>query len=59
MADDLRESHQHEPSKQLGIRVPYRIAEELERLARAENNGVSAICRRLLTSALDERRVSR
>jgi hypothetical protein len=40
--------------KQIGIRVPARMSDQLEALARRENNGVSAVIRRLLTAALAE-----
>lgn len=39
-------------TRQLGIRVPIRLSDQLEALARRENNGVSAVCRRLLAAAL-------
>lgn len=37
---------------QIGIRVPARISDQLKAIALAENNGVSAVVRRLLTAAL-------
>ena len=39
-------------TRQLGIRVPARMGDQLAALARKENNGVSALVRRLLTEAL-------
>ncbi len=57
MAPDPR-ADSPEVTKQIGIRLPVRIAEKLEAMARRESNGVSAVCRRLLSSglALEERR---
>jgi hypothetical protein len=40
------------PTKQLGVRIPTELSLRLEAIARRENNGVSAVCRRLLTAAL-------
>lgn len=40
------------PAKQIGIRVPARMSDQLEALARRENNSTSSIVRRLLTQAL-------
>lgn len=40
------------PAKQIGIRVPARMSDQLEALARAENNSTSSVVRRLLTQAL-------
>lgn len=39
-------------AKQIGIRVPVSLSDQLEALARKESNGVSAVVRRLLTVAL-------
>ena len=39
-------------TKQLGIRVPARMGERLDALAKGEHNSVPAVVRRLLTSAL-------
>src|SRR5688572_11285187 len=39
-------------NKQLGIRVPVELSDRLESIARREHNGISAVCRRLLASAL-------
>lgn len=59
MADDRRRrqlptSHSQPESatKSIGIRVPVLLGKQLEALARRENNGVSAVVRRLLTAAL-------
>jgi predicted DNA-binding protein len=41
-------------SKLIGIRVPAHMNDQLEALAKRENNGVSAVIRRLLTQALRE-----
>jgi hypothetical protein len=38
--------------KQLGIRVPVQLSDQLEAIAKREHNGVAAVCRRLLASAL-------
>jgi hypothetical protein len=40
------------PARQLGIRLPAHMGEQLEAMARRENNGISAVVRRLLTAAL-------
>ena len=42
----------------IGLRVPVHVRTQLRELARLENNGVSAVCRRILTDAL-EREVQR
>jgi predicted DNA-binding protein len=42
------------PTRQVGIRLPKHMGDQLEALARRENNGVSSIVRRLLTKALAE-----
>lgn len=36
----------------IGVRLPARMTDQLEALARRENNGISAVVRRLLTAAL-------
>jgi hypothetical protein len=36
----------------IGIRVPAHLNDQLQAIAKRENNGKSAVCRRLLTSAL-------
>jgi hypothetical protein len=41
-------------TRQLGIRVPARISDRLEALAASENNRISSVVRRLLTSALKQ-----
>ena len=41
-------------AKSIGVRVPAHMGDQLEALARRENNGVSAVVRRLLTAALSE-----
>jgi predicted DNA-binding protein len=41
------------PAKQIGIRIPPELSDRLEAIARRENNGISAVCRRLLTTALE------
>lgn len=40
------------PAKVVGVRLPTHISDQLERRAKAENNSVSCIVRRLLTRAL-------
>jgi hypothetical protein len=58
MANDRRQSTDSTPEirltagKQIGLRVPARMGAQLEAMARRENNGVSAVIRRLLTAAL-------
>ncbi len=42
----------HTSLKQIGIRVPARMNDQLEAIAKRENNGVSAVVRRLLAAAL-------
>ncbi|MBI3046852.1 MAG: ribbon-helix-helix protein, CopG family [Acidobacteria bacterium] len=39
----------------LGVKIPREMAEELRRLARADERSVSAFLRRLLAAALAER----
>lgn len=41
-------------TKQIGIRVPARLSDRLEAIARRESNNVSSVVRRLLTSALND-----
>jgi hypothetical protein len=45
--------------KQIGIKVPQRLGDQLVALARRESNGVSAVCRRLLTEALEHDKLVR
>lgn len=40
------------PAKQIGIRIPPQMNDQLEALARRERNGVSSVIRRLLAAAL-------
>jgi predicted DNA-binding protein len=40
-------------AKQIGIRIPLDLIDRLEAIARRENNGLSAVVRRLLTAAID------
>ena len=53
-----------QPTKQIGIRVPAQLVEQLAACAALEHNSVSSVVRRLLTAALkrdaaarDDRRV--
>jgi hypothetical protein len=39
-------------SKQIGLRVPADLNQQLELIARRECNGVSAVCRRLIRQGL-------
>ena len=41
-------------SKQIGLRLPADLNRQLEDLAQKENNGLSAVCRRLLSRGLRE-----
>ena len=43
-------------TKHLGLRLPKELHQRLEDIARAENNKVSAVCRRLLTLAVSSER---
>lgn len=56
-ADRHHDSTSHTQPKSarrsIGVRVPARMGDQLQALARRENNGVSAVVRRLLTEALD------
>jgi predicted HicB family RNase H-like nuclease len=52
--NDLPEDSETRSSKQLGVRVPTHINDQLEAIAKRESNGVSAVVRRLLTAALAE-----
>jgi metal-responsive CopG/Arc/MetJ family transcriptional regulator len=45
--------------KQIGIKVPLRLSDRLEEIARRESNGISAVCRRLLTEALEREKTER
>lgn len=48
-----RRQPEEQPTKKvLGVRVPAGLNDQLEAMARRENNGVSTIVRRLLTEAL-------
>lgn len=40
-------------TKQLGIRLPVRLSDRLQAIARHESNNVSSVVRRLLTTALN------
>jgi predicted DNA-binding protein len=40
-------------TKQIGIRLPVRLTDRLEAIARAESNQLSSVVRRLLTAALN------
>jgi hypothetical protein len=44
---DTQPSH-----KQIGVRVPRRLSDKLESIARRENNSTGSVVRRLLTAAL-------
>jgi predicted HicB family RNase H-like nuclease len=44
---------QDKTTKYVGVRVPLRLAARLEAMARAENNGLSSVVRRLLTTAVN------
>lgn len=50
-----------EPIRQIGIKMPARLSDRLEAIARRESNGISAVCRRLLEEALprEESRLGR
>jgi hypothetical protein len=37
----------------VGMRLPVNLIERLRKIAASENNGVSAVCRRLLSVALE------
>jgi hypothetical protein len=40
--------------KQIAIRVDAPLRDRIQKIARQEHNGVAAVCRRLLTAALDQ-----
>lgn len=42
-----------ERTKHIGVKVPMRLVERIQEIARRENNGISAVCRRLLTVAVE------
>ncbi len=44
-------------SIQVGVRLPKEVVNELRDLARAENNGLSSVCRRLLAQGLELERL--
>ncbi len=41
-----------ESTKQIGVKVPIELSDRLQNIARRERNGVSAVCRRLLSDAI-------
>jgi predicted HicB family RNase H-like nuclease len=48
---------QRESAKPLNVRIGGRLADELARIAAREQNGVSAVARRLITESLERTRV--
>jgi Arc/MetJ-type ribon-helix-helix transcriptional regulator len=55
MANSRRQPTSPEaPTKQIGVRVPAHVNDQLDALAQRENNSISAVVRRLLTKALRE-----
>lgn len=46
-------------TKLIGIKVPRELSRQLESIARRERNGVSAVCRRLLSSAVEQDEAAR
>jgi hypothetical protein len=41
-------------NRQIGIKMPHDLIGRLETVARREGNGISAVCRRLLSAAIQQ-----
>jgi predicted DNA-binding protein len=52
-ADSTAPPETRPATKQLGIRLPARLTDRLQAIARHESNSVSSVARRLLTAALN------
>lgn len=47
-----------EETKQIGVKVPLELNERLKAVARRESNGISAVCRRLLSEAVQREEIA-